>query len=336
MSELNDIESLLPLYCEGLVTEEERIKVESWLHESEENRRIARQIEMLYMATDTLNVMKQVDTEKALTKVRRRMKKRKEVVWWTWAQRVAAALFLPLLGAYLIERYAQTDTIQMLEARTSPGMTAKVILPDSSVVHLNSDSRLRYPSSFRGEEVRKVELQGEAFFDVQKNPEQQFIVSTSREAQVRVFGTRFNVEAYSEDPDITVTLVDGRVGFDYPLKKEVKELRLTPGEKVVYDSRSGQVELFKTSCRTETAWVDGKIILENTPAKEVLRILEKRYNVQFIVHPSIKLTGAFTGTFTNQHLERILEYFKLSEGIRWKYIEPKDDPSDTKTHIEIY
>lgn len=233
MSELNDIESLLPLYCEGLVTEEERIKVESWLHESEENRRIARQIEMLYMATDTLNVMKQVDTEKALTKVRRRMKKRKEVVWWTWAQRVAAALFLPLLGAYLIEHYAQTDTIQMLEARTSPGMTAKVILPDSSIVHLNSDSRLRYPSSFRGEEERKVELQGEAFFDVQKNPEQQFIVSTSREAQVRVFGTRFNVEAYSEDPDITVTLVDGRVGFDYPLKKEVKELRLTPGEKVV-------------------------------------------------------------------------------------------------------
>ena len=63
MSELNDIESLLPLYCEGLVTEEERIKVESWLRESEENRRIARQIEMLYMATDTLNVMKQVDTE---------------------------------------------------------------------------------------------------------------------------------------------------------------------------------------------------------------------------------------------------------------------------------
>lgn len=335
MSESNDIESLLPLYCEGLVTEEERMTVESWLRESEENRRIARQIEMLYMATDTLNVMKQVDTEKALSKVRRRMKKRKEVVWWTWAQRVAAALFLPLLGAYLIERYAQTDTIQMLEARTSPGMTAKVILPDSSVVHLNSDSRLRYPSSFRGEEERKVELQGEAFFDVQKNPEQQFIVSTSREAQVRVFGTRFNVEAYSEDPDITVTLVDGRVGFDYPLKKEVKELRLTPGEKVVYNSRSGQVELFKTSCRTETAWIDGKIILENTPIKEVLHILEKRYNVQFIVHSNIHLTGAFTGTFTNQHLERILEYFKLSEGIRWKYIEPKD-PSDTKTHIEIY
>lgn len=335
MSELNDIESLLPLYCEGLVTEEERIKVDSWLRESEENRRIARQIEMLYMATDTLNVMKQVDTEKALTKVRRRMKKRKEVVWWTWVQRVAAALFLPLLGAYLIERYAQTDTIQMLEARTSPGMTAKVILPDSSVVHLNSDSRLCYPSSFRGEEERKVELQGEAFFDVQKNPEQQFIVSTSREAQVRVFGTRFNVEAYSEDPNITVTLVDGRVGFDYPLKKEVKELRLTPGEKVVYNSRSGQVELFKTSCRTETAWVDGKIILENTPIKEVLRILEKRYNVQFIVHPSIKLTGAFTGTFTNQHLDRILEYFKLSVGLRWKYIEPKD-PFDIKTRIEIY
>lgn len=335
MNESNNIESLLPLYCEGRVTEEERMKVEEWLRESEEHRQIARQIEMLYMATDTLKVMEKVDTEKALSKVRSRMKAKREIAWWTWVQRVAAVLFLPLLGAYLVERYAHTDEVQMLEAHTSPGMTAKVVLPDSSVVHLNSDSRLRYPSSFRREDLRKVELQGEAFFDVQKNPDQQFVVSTSQEAQVRVFGTRFNVEAYEEDPDVTVTLVKGSVGFNYSLKGTRKEVKLTPGEKIVYDSKTGKANLMKTSGEVETAWIDGKIILNNTPAKEVLRLLEKRYNVKFIVREGIQMNGSFTGTFTNQRLERILEYFQLSVGLRWRYVD-QWDITQVKTCIEIY
>lgn len=335
MNESNNIESLLPLYCEGRVTEEERMKVEEWLRESDEHRQIARQIEMLYMATDTLKVMEKVDTEKALSKVRSRMKAKREIAWWTWVQRVAAVLFLPLLGAYLVERYAHTDEVQMLEAHTSPGMTAKVVLPDSSVVHLNSDSQLRYPSSFRGEDLRKVELQGEAFFDVQKNPDQQFVVSTSQEAQVRVFGTRFNVEAYEEDSDVTVTLVKGSVGFNYPLKGTRKEVRLIPGEKLVYDSKAGKANLMKTSGEVETAWIDGKIILNNTPAKEVLHILEKRYNVKFSVRPGVQLDGAFTGTFTNQRLERILEYFRVVEKIHWRYLN-ENEMSEEKTQIEIY
>lgn len=330
----NDMEHLLMQYCQGTLSGEERSRVEAWLEESPEHRRLASQIEMLYLATDTLQLQQTLNTEKALKKVKRRMSGSRRTVIWMWMQRAAAILFLPVLTALLVEYFTREDDVRMMEVRTNPGMIATVVLPDSSVVHLNSMSTLRYPSSFH-EEERKVELQGEAFFDVQKNPKQQFIVSTSQDAQVRVYGTRFNVEAYSEEPDVTVTLVDGRIGFDYPLRKEIKELKLTPGEKIVYNSRSGQIELFKTSCKTETAWVDGKIILENTPAKEVLHILEKRYNVQFTVHPRIKLTGSFTGTFTNQHLDRILEYFKLSVGLRWRYIDKKDS-SDVKTHIEIY
>lgn len=335
MNEQQDIESLLPLYCEGLVTEEERARVEEWIRQSEEHKQMARQIEMLYMATDTLRVMEQVDTEKALSKVRSRMRRQKDVSLWTWVQRVAAVLFLPILAAYLIEHYARREEVQMLEARTSPGMTAKVVLPDSSVVFLNSDSKLQYPSSFRGGDLRQVALQGEAFFDVKKNPEQQFVVSTSRAAQVKVFGTRFNVEAYEEDPDVTVTLVKGSVGFNYPLKGVRKEVKLTPGEKLVYDSKTGKTDLMKTSGEVETAWVDGKIILNDTPAKEVLHILEKRYNVKFSVRPGIQLDGSFTGTFTNQRLERILEYFKLSVGLQWRYVN-QDDVSQVKTEIEIY
>lgn len=83
-----------------------------------------------------------------------------------------------------------------------------------------------------------------------------------------------------------------------------------------------------------TSWKDGKIIFDNTSLKDALRILEKRYNVVFIQkNPARK--AAFTGTFTSQRLERILEYFKLSSNIHWKYVDGKD-ASQKKTHIEIY
>lgn len=83
----NTIEELLPRYCEGVATEEERLQVEMWMSESDENRRMAKQIHALYLATDTVNVMKKVDTEKALLKVKSRMSgnSHKGTMWWQWA-----------------------------------------------------------------------------------------------------------------------------------------------------------------------------------------------------------------------------------------------------------
>ena len=82
----NTIEELLPRYCEGVATEEERLQVEMWMSESDENRRMAKQIHALYLATDTVNVMKKVDTEKALLKVKSRMSgnRHKGTMWWQW------------------------------------------------------------------------------------------------------------------------------------------------------------------------------------------------------------------------------------------------------------
>ena len=78
----NKIDELLPRYCEGQVTEEERLLVETWMNESEENRRVVKQIHSLYLATDTIHVMKKVDTEKALSRVKGRITGRKKTMWW--------------------------------------------------------------------------------------------------------------------------------------------------------------------------------------------------------------------------------------------------------------
>ena len=94
MKDLNNnrIEELLPRYCEGRLSEGERLEVEAWMDESEENKRVATQTFALYLAVDTVQVMKKVDTEKALLKVKGKMSDRevRRTVWWEWAQRAAA------------------------------------------------------------------------------------------------------------------------------------------------------------------------------------------------------------------------------------------------------
>ena len=160
----NNIEELLPRFCEGMTTAAESRLVEEWIEQDESHRKIMNQIHALYLATDTLHVMKSVDTEKALRKVKGRMNK-KRISWWEWTQRIAAMLSIPLLIAVLWmyqDKDEQQEVAQMVEIKTNPGMTTSVVLPDNTVVYLNSESSLRYPSRFVGES-REVELIGEAY-----------------------------------------------------------------------------------------------------------------------------------------------------------------------------
>ena len=177
-------------------------------------------------------------------------------------------------------------------------------------------------------------MKGEGYFEVSNDVEKHFIVSTGHRSQVEVLGTSFNIEAYEESPEVSTTLIKGKINFRFQEGVRKKQIVLNPGQKVVYDSKKGTARLLETSGETETSWKDGKIIFDNTSLKDALRILEKRYNVVFIQkNPARK--AAFTGTFTSQRLERILEYFKLSSNIHWKYVDGKD-ASQKKTHIEIY
>lgn len=334
----NKIEELLPRYCEGMATEEERLQVETWMDMSEENRRIAKQIHALYLATDTVCVMEKVDTEKALLKVKRRMtgNKNKRMMWWQWAQRAAAVLFIPLLVTMILLQFGggRQEVAQMMVVKTNPGMMTSLTLPDGTLVFLNSESTLSYPSRF-GEDMRRVTLQGEAYFEVAKNPEKKFVVSTSHQSQIEVLGTRFNVEAYEKEDWISATLVEGKIGFIFKQGDVAKKVLLDPGQKLVYDSKDRKVRLYATSGESELAWKEGKIVFKNTPLEEGLRMLEKRYNVGFIIKNDRLKEDSFTGTFTHQRLERILEYFQLSSQIRWRYL---DSPNinDEKSKIEIY
>ena len=301
----NRIEELLPRYCEGRLSEEERLEVEAWIDESEENKRVATQTFALYLAVDTVQVMKKVDTEKALLKVKGKMSDRevRRTVWWEWTQRAAAILFIPLLTLFIWQNWKGDtgEVAEMMEVKTSPGMTTSLTLPDGTIVYLNSESSLSYPSRFNGD-VRKVTLSGEAYFEVAKDPEKKFILSTTHQSQIEVLGTCFNVEAYEQNTEVITTLIEGKVDFMFEKDAGVKHVFLSPREKLVYDSETDKVRLYKTSGKSELAWKDGEVVLDNTPLEEALWMLEKRYSVKFVIKNEKLKNSSFTGTFTNQRL----------------------------------
>ncbi len=324
------IEELLPRYCDGNVTTEERYLVEEWIAESEEHQKIVRQMYLINLSADTLSVMNRVQPEKALQKVNRRIRLSEAKLWLHRLEQAAAILFLPLLGLYWFFPRTTEKEVRWLTVQTNPGMTTHLTLPDGSHVSLNSESSISYPEVFT-DQTRNVTLSGEAYFEVTKNPEQRFIVSTPHQAVVEVLGTSFNVEAFAHDSTIATTLVEGAVRFKY----EGKEVAIHPGEKIVYNRLRKQYETFKTNGVSESSWKDGKLIFSNTPFNEALHMLEKRYYVQFKVSNPKYQQDAFTGTFTNQRLDRILEIFQISSHIKWRYI-TSQDKSEKKQIIEIY
>lgn len=333
------IEYLLPCYCSGEATVEECRQVEEWIRQSDENYRIAKQIHTLYLATDTMQVLSKVDTEKALSSVCQKMSKdsvRPKVTVVTWLQRVAAILFIPLLIAFGIQNLKPrpVEIARTIEVKTNPGMTTTVHLPDGSVVHLNSESKLSYPSFF-DKDKRRVTLQGEAFFEVQKDPEHGFVISTPHETKIEVLGTSFNVEAFEKDAFVSTTLIEGKVRFDYMKNERATAVLMKPGQKLTYDSSSSRIQLTETNGESEIAWKDGKIVFLATPLPEALRMLEKRFNVTFVLSNDRLRGEAFTGSFSHQRLERILEIFKISSNIKWRYLDTQDTMNE-KTRIEIY
>ena len=324
---LDNIETLVLKYCEGTSTHAEAKIVEKWMSESDENYQQVKQCYLILLADRANRFSDDTEMDKALSHIHNRMginENKKTIIKrdnWRAIQRWAAILFLPVTLSLLtlLLQKVSNDDISLITVSTNPGMTSTFRLPDSTLVCLNSGSELVYPSQFRGSD-RKVQLKGEAYFEVTSDASHRFILSTLDDTQIEVLGTKFNVEAYEESNDISTTLLQGNVHFLYQKDGQEQLVTLHPCEKVIYDKTLDSHQVLKTACISELAWKDGKIIFDNTSFKDALWLLEKRFNVEFKINNSNYWKYHFTGTFVKQHLEQILDYFKISSHINWNYI----------------
>lgn len=332
-------ENILLRYYADSLSADQKQEVEQWLQESEENRKLARDVQYIYMATDTLNTIKEVNSAEALEQVKKRFRKPDKTNYLVWFQKVAAILILPLLLS-TIYFVTKKEPVEYIEIKTNPGMVAALNLPDGSKVWLNSGSYLKHPQKFTGD-TRTVELDGEAYFSVQKDKSKRFIVNTPFDLKAEVLGTEFNIEAYKESNQVTTSLISGSVKLSFRNKKNEEEsFIMKPDDEVAYNIKTKGIKTNASYLPTQIAWKDGLVVFRNTSFEEALKILDKRFNTQFIVKNDLLYENSFTGTFSGQHLMLILEHFRLSSGIQYKFIDPEINPDKNKvsekTIVELY
>ena len=193
-------------------------------------------------------------------------------------------------------RYSSHDSIGMANVQ--------VVLADGTKVWLNSASRLIYPQSFMGKE-RRVVLSGEAFFDVAHDAERPFIVETSR-MNVKVLGTRFNVNDYDDNEEVSTTLVNGSVEI---VSGGQQAFRLVPGEQAY--GKENELEKREVNVRLYTSWIDGKFLFNNTELEEIAKQISRWYDVEiFFSNESVKkvrFTGAIVKFKPLDDLVRMIE-----------------------------
>jgi len=193
------------------------------------------------------------------------------------------------------------------------GNKTQIVLPDSTHVWLNSGSELQYASDYSATN-RKVNMKGECFFDVVKDPEHPFIVQGSK-FQVRVFGTRFNVNEDASKNTADITLVSGKVQVFNLDDKPVSELK--PGQQLVYNQGIYHVQKAE-NMEALTAWLNNMLIFDNQPFEEVIHYLEKWYGVKIQLDHTLYYSHNYTFKVKTESLREVLALISVITPIEYQ------------------
>lgn len=197
------------------------------------------------------------------------------------------------------------------------GKRFTLLLSDGTRVHLNAGSSLRYPAKFKEKGNREVFLTGEAFFEVSKNRQQPFIVSSDK-MEIKVLGTKFNVSAYPEDEMINTVLVEGLVRLGSPGLPPDQSTFLEPGFKAEWDSAQKIIKKEKVDTGQYTGWTEGKFIVREMEFKSILKKLERHYNISITNNNKALSNRAFSATFTTETIEEVLNTFALETSFEFE------------------
>ena len=232
--------------------------------------------------------------------------------------RMAAIWFLPLLSLsvayYMYRESKQMENtiakISFVDHYVPDGKREQLTLPDSSKVWLNSGTLLVYPSDFIGES-REVYLSGEGYFEVTKSETKHFIVKTNA-LNVEVLGTKFDLSAYPEAEKITTTLEQGAVKVLLTrTANAANTFLLKPDEQLVYLPGTDQVEQLKVKATDFSDWKDGGLLFRNSSFKDIVKTLERAYNLVVISETSAYDANRLTIHFNkDESLENVMMLIK--------------------------
>jgi putative anti-sigma factor len=223
---------------------------------------------------------------------------------------VFALLITSVFGIYSL--FETSDTKQMITANVKPGSKSEIILPDGTKVQLNGATTITY--NVNNAKERLVQLSGEAFFDVVKNPDCPFRV-IANDLQIEVVGTSFNVNTYKKNV-IETSLLTGRIkisGGSLP-----QEYVLTPGKKATYSSIDKTLKITKADAHVITGWCDDYLIFDSEPLIDVIEEIERWYGVKIELRCPQIGQDLLSGSFRHESIQNVIHSLSLQYKFRYE------------------
>jgi ferric-dicitrate binding protein FerR (iron transport regulator) len=315
---IND--DLLVKYLLGEASAEERQMVEEWMAADPANKKQYEDFKTIWDESKMLAAVSTVDEDAAWARFKKRVEGGREKVKGkgkkegvvrrmrpvSWLK--LAALFILVAGAGLLgyQMFKESKIVELaVVSKASPVVDT---LPDGSVVTLNKNSSLAYPSRFKGE-TRTIALKGEAFFNVTPNKEQPFIINVN-DVQVKVVGTSFNIRS---EAGATEVIVETGV---VQVTRNGKTVELRPSEKLKLGGVDSVAGKEKVEDKLYNYYRTKEFVCDETPLWKLVEVLNEAYNTTIVIgNPAIR-SEKITTTFNNDSLEHILQIVSETLGIR--------------------
>ncbi len=236
---------------------------------------------------EDLDTLPDASTEKSFEKLLSTIQSEKPVVRKEYIpltrrlSRIAAILILPIISVgvtyYLMKNSATEESrMHLVECIVPNGEMRTIVLPDSSIVKVNSGSIIIYPEKFT--DSRDIFLNGEAYFTVTRDETKPFIVKTT-DIDIEVLGTVFNVSSYADSENSSATLESGQINIRFK-DTDQAPLILQPDEQLIYDRSSKSVKKNPVNVGNITSWTEGNTFIQSLTMEELAKVIERKYAVK--------------------------------------------------------
>lgn len=322
------IDNLISMYLIGDIDTQSLKTLAAWCKESSEHSLYVRNKMELWFSSGVAGNITTFDKEKAFERFKNRIEKvtieerkqrLKESSKLKFFYRVAATILIILLP--LAGYWSGMETVKSgfsdIVVEAPMGARTRLYLPDGTLVWLNSGSKITYSQGF-GVDNRNLVLEGEGYFEVEKNDKVPFEINT-KELNLTVLGTKFNFRNYAGDEEAIVNLLEGRVKLRNELIPS-PDVYMTPNDKVVLFKETGRLIKSRTNVSNSNLWTKDELYFDEQLLKDIAKQLSRSFNVRIEVADSLK-HQRFYGSFriVGNSIEKILKTISSTNRIKYKY-----------------
>lgn len=334
MNTTNDtirIDELIAGYFAQALNKEELAELQQWLKLTDENKNYFLQAQEVWFSAISANHAVRFDYQKAFQRflastvsisekaINETSTSSNSRFFKLSFVRVAAAVAMLVIftGVGYFVGGHNFKTLADVKVEAPFGSKTKLYLPDGTLVWLNAGSTLSYNQEF-GVENRKIELVGEGYFEVTKNKALPFDVKTN-EMTVRVLGTKFNYRNYADEDEASVTLIEGKVQLNDNSNSN-KGYTLTPNQQAIFDKSNKNIAINTVKATYSSDWTKGLISFDEEKLGNIVRELERLYNVHITIADNSMLNYRFYGNFTRteQSIGDVLDVLASTDKLRYE------------------